>query len=152
MYVHHKHLNFSLNILTPLRRRKTIPPEKTWIQEKIAQIPIAIAGIRAAGGFASLAHITTYKGWQNKLDSLLTSLTKQGLTHIEAFSSEISTTAHKIIAAAAQKFGLTMTGGSDSHGDNKPYAILGQLWSSMASAYSAVHAWTKDQSHLRGST
>ena len=83
----------------------------------------AIAGIRAAGGIAVLAHPAYGNGDQlilgEEMDSRLRRLTGFGLQGLEAFYSGFTDKISREMLAFAERYGLYVTAGSDYHGKNK---------------------------------
>jgi predicted metal-dependent phosphoesterase TrpH len=91
--------------------------------------PTLIEGIErisAAGGLASLAHpVRLPRADRASLEALLPSLIEAGLGGIEVYHSEHTEEDVALYLALAEQFGLTVTGGSDFHGENKPAISLG---------------------------
>ena len=79
-----------------------------------------IEKINKAGGIAVLAHPCCY--WTFNLDEFIGSLTKLGLEGVEVYypyngmRSVVKFHSHNKVAYIAEKYGLIMTGGSDTHG------------------------------------
>lgn len=101
----------------------------------IAFVPLpvveAIHLITVAGGRAVLAHLPTLgKKWRTHFLPQLKNLQEAGLWGVETFSAEISEEDHALVEEEAVRLGLVPTGGSDSHGTLKPYAMLGDVWRS----------------------
>jgi 3',5'-nucleoside bisphosphate phosphatase len=78
----------------------------------------AIHAIRAAGGIASLAHF--YEAPTHL--PLLRELQGEGLNGIESHHRSFDAAAREAVSAVAQQLGLVETGGTDYHGDLRPYA------------------------------
>lgn len=91
--------------------------------DKYYQAPAdAIALIRNAGGVAVLAHpmITL-------VDELIPSMAKAGLQGLEAYYHNATKTVTKFYVSLARKYGLLLTGGSDSHGKLRDYTDIGTV-------------------------
>lgn len=79
-----------------------------------------IEKINKAGGIAVLAHPCCY--WTFNLDEFIGSLTKLGLEGVEVYypyngmRSVVKFHSRNKVAYIAEKYGLIMTGGSDTHG------------------------------------
>src|SRR5262249_17365661 len=71
-----------------------------------------IARVHEAGGIASLAHPALVKR-----DEWIPDLVESGLDALEAYHSEHDADDTARYLAAAQRFGLAVSGGSDYHGD-----------------------------------
>lgn len=85
----------------------------------------AIELIRQAGGVAVLAHPILYNLPESELKKLATFLKAAGLTGIEAIYSTYRSGDEIQIRRIAKECGLLISGGSDFHGENKPYIHLG---------------------------
>jgi hypothetical protein len=85
----------------------------------------AMALIRDAGGIPVLAHPGVTLDPAIDLDRLLTDLVPMGLGGIEVYYPDHNTAQTARYAAAARRYGLLMTGGSDFHGSLKPEIQLG---------------------------
>jgi predicted metal-dependent phosphoesterase TrpH len=95
------------------------------VEREEPSIPEGIRRIRDAGGMASLAHPVRLKKRGADLEDFVASLMDAGLQGIEVFHSEHGPADCAEYAAAARRFGLIETGGSDYHGDAKPAVRLG---------------------------
>ncbi|MFP4104598.1 MAG: PHP domain-containing protein [Phycisphaerae bacterium] len=86
----------------------------------------AIESITAAGGTAVLAHPVQLK-YNNHLhlETTIRSLQSVGLGGIEVYHSDHSPEQTALYMSLARRLDLTMTGGSDFHGQNKPDVSLG---------------------------
>jgi predicted metal-dependent phosphoesterase TrpH len=83
--------------------------------------------IRAAGGIPVLAHPSLIPCRSNdELAGLVASLCKIGLKGLEVYYTEHSRQAVALYMALAEKFGLTVTGGSDFHGRLTPHVKMGK--------------------------
>lgn len=80
----------------------------------------AIAVLRAAGGLCVMAHPQQMDSDLSRLPALLDILVPMGLDGLEAYYPTHSSKARRKIIAAAEHYGLVLTGGSDFHGDIRP--------------------------------
>lgn len=88
----------------------------------------AIQMIREAGGVASLAHPKQLKVPQGEVFEVeIKKLADEGLSGVEVYSSCQSPAEAAYYKKIANRFGLTVTGGSDFHGGNKPDVELGLM-------------------------
>jgi 3',5'-nucleoside bisphosphate phosphatase len=83
-----------------------------FVQRKSISPATAIAGIRAAGGIASLAH----SGKRADVFELLQTLMTSGLEAVEVYHRMHSIKQQKRLKDFARKNNLLITGGSDCHG------------------------------------
>ena len=84
----------------------------------------AIAVLRAAGGLCILAHPQQLDPDLKQLPALLDVLVPMGLDGLEAYYPTHSSRTRRKIIAAAEQYGLVLTGGSDFHGDIRPGTTL----------------------------
>ena len=83
--------------------------------------------IRAAGGVPVLAHPGLIPcPRKDELADLVASLCKIGLKGMEVYYTEHSPQAVAFYMSLAEKFGLTVTGGSDFHGQLTPHVQMGK--------------------------
>lgn len=85
----------------------------------------AIALIHQAGGLAFVAHPTLYHLDETSFHTLFSQLKAAGLDGIEAIYSTYSPDDTRKMKAFAKQYDLLISGGSDFHGENKPYLHLG---------------------------
>lgn len=86
-----------------------------------------IAKIKNGGGVTSLAHpIRLGKRDHREEESLIAAIVDLGLDAIEVFHSDHTALDSDRYLGIARKYGLRVTGGSDFHGDNKPFITLGR--------------------------
>lgn len=106
--------------------RKYLNPDRPYYRKRETVLPAeAIAAIRHAGGFPSLAHPCQYKlGWKG-LEELISLLKENGLMGIECFHSSNYGEESSRLRSLANKYGLIPTGGSDFHGAAKPDIDIG---------------------------
>lgn len=84
----------------------------------------AINMIHRAGGIAVLAHPGQIAPEVNFLPLLIRQLVECGLDGLEIYYPGYSSTVQHNLRKLARKFNLIVTGGSDYHGANKPYAQM----------------------------
>jgi hypothetical protein len=84
----------------------------------------AIAVLRAAGGLCILAHPQQLDPDLKQLSALLDVLVPMGLDGLEAYYPTHSSRTRRKIVAAAEHYGLVLSGGSDFHGDIRPGTTL----------------------------
>lgn len=83
--------------------------------------------IQAAGGIPVLAHPALIPcGRNDELDDLVASLCKIGLKGLEVYYTEHPPQAVALYMNLAEKYGLTVTGGSDFHGQLTPHVKMGK--------------------------
>ena len=85
----------------------------------------AIDLIHQAGGLAFIAHPTLYHLDTTSYHTLFSTLKAAGLDGIEAIYSTYSPDDTRKMKAYAKQYDLLISGGSDFHGENKPYIHLG---------------------------
>lgn len=93
-------------------------------REKVHPVQ-AIRLIREAGGIPVLAHPPLYKLAPKELEKLVAALSQQGLLGIEAIYSTYNRADENQMRSLAKSYHLSISGGSDFHGKNKPYIDLG---------------------------
>ena len=81
--------------------------------------------IQQAGGIPILAHPVLYHMKKAQLEQLIQELIPYGLKGMEVYYSTYDRGQTKDMKNLADEYGLVATGGSDYHGDNKPYIHLG---------------------------
>lgn len=80
----------------------------------------AVRLILDAGGIPILAHPILYHMSKDGLEQLVSTLTDAGLAGIEAIYSTYNAAEERQIRSLAAKYQLSISGGSDFHGANKP--------------------------------
>ena len=95
-----------------------VPREKITPQEGVELI-------HHANGKAVLAHPVLYHMSDDRLSELITDCLSCGLDGIEALYSTYQPGDERYIRRLAEEYGLAVSGGSDSHGSNKPHIRLG---------------------------
>lgn len=97
----------------------------------------AIRLIHGAGGKAFLAHLhLTKKG--GKLEEYVKELKGYGLDGIEGYYTEYDEAMEAEYRALAKKYGLSLSGGTDFHGSNKPHIKLGVGYGNLKIPYSLL--------------
>lgn len=81
--------------------------------------------IHEAGGLAILAHPLLYGYGLDEIETMVASLSKLGLDGIEALYSLNNADDERNILKLADKYNLTISGGSDFHGENKAHISMG---------------------------
>jgi 3',5'-nucleoside bisphosphate phosphatase len=95
---------------------------KGYVYRREPEFAEGVAGIRKAGGIASLAHPVRVRG---DVPMLLPELRNCGLNAIEAYHSDHEPEDTRLYLSLAVRYGLMVTGGSDFHGSVKPGVHLG---------------------------
>jgi predicted metal-dependent phosphoesterase TrpH len=99
---------------------------KGYVQRQEVPIAEAIERVVAAGGVASMAHpVRVAKNNWDTLAEYVGSMSRMGMKAIEVFHSDHTPENVAYYQSLASRFGLTVTGGSDFHGGNKPLISLG---------------------------
>lgn len=98
---------------------------KAWVGREEPTLAEALERLRIAGALSSLAHpVRISRDWK-RLDQLIAEYAGRGLNAIECYHSEHSAEDIAQLSALANRHGLTLTGGSDFHGDTKPGVNIG---------------------------
>jgi len=99
---------------------------RAFAQRQEVPIAEAIAHLRNAGGIASMAHpARVAKNHWETLNVWVGELAGLGMQAIEVHHSDHSPEGVAYYSSLAERYGLTITGGSDFHGGNKPQIRLG---------------------------
>lgn len=96
-----------------------------FVPKKLSTPDQAIRGILAAGGIPVLAHPLLYHMPEQELEALIGELKESGLKGIEAIHSSNTGNDEQNLRLLAQKMNLSISGGSDFHGKNKPLIQMG---------------------------
>jgi predicted metal-dependent phosphoesterase TrpH len=97
-----------------------------YVQRQEVPVNEALERVVAAGGVASLAHpIRVARNDWDTLDVWVGKMAEAGMRGIEVFHSDHTPENVAFYQSLAKKYKLTMTGGSDFHGANKPSIDLG---------------------------
>lgn len=102
--------------------------------------------INSSGGISTLAHPLLYKMSQRRLEEVLNSLVKGGLSGIEAYYSTHTPSDVNYIKELAAKYKLKLSGGSDFHGKNKPKIDLGSGYGKLEVPYTVLEGLKKEHS------
>lgn len=86
-----------------------------------------IGRIRDAGGLTSLAHARRLnKPDRSEEERIIRGFVDAGLDALEVYHSDHDASSRSRYTNLARKYNLSMTGGSDFHGDHKPDVLLGR--------------------------
>ena len=96
-----------------------------FVPKKLSSPHQSIHGILDAGGIPVLAHPLLYHMPDPELRALIRELKGSGLKGIEAIHSSNSGNDERNLRLLAQEMGLSISGGSDFHGKNKPLIQMG---------------------------
>ncbi len=97
-----------------------------WVPRHLPSPQEAIAAIHAAGGVAVWAHpILRDANERAFLTRACRKMSAWGLDALEGYYSLFSARETEMITETAEKFGLSLSGGSDFHGENSPNIVLG---------------------------
>ena len=111
------------------------------VEHRWAELPEAIAWIRAAGGRAVLAHPGRYKVAPMALRELLTEFRDAGGDGIEVLSPSHTAAQVTDFACYARRLGLLASSGSDYHGPGESYVDLGDMPSLPSGVTPVWHDW-----------
>ncbi len=95
----------------------------------------AIELIRGAGGIPVLAHPLLYKLPMDELETLVKRLAEHGLGGLEAIYSSNTGDDEQIVRKLAMRYHLSISGGTDFHGRNKPELQIGTGRGNMEISY-----------------
>lgn len=95
---------------------------KGYVYRQEPQFAEGVERIRNAGGIASLAHPVRVQG---DVTTLMPELCDVGLNAIEAYHSDHTPDHRALYLDLAERYGLSVTGGSDFHGSVKSGVMLG---------------------------
>lgn len=87
--------------------------------------PEAVSLIREAGGIAVAAHLHLIKLPDPELKEYLKTLIPYGLDGVEGYYTDYTSDIQERYQAMASELGLTISGGTDYHGANKPHITIG---------------------------
>lgn len=108
-----------------------VPKDKIGLEEGIALV-------HEAGGAAVVAHPLTLGHEMVEMAGVFARLRGLGLDGAECWYPQHTTEQARALAALARRAGLTVTGGSDFHGDTKPNNHLGQAFGGCPAPLSIV--------------
>lgn len=86
----------------------------------------AVSVIREAGGVPVVAHLHLIKQSDEQVRALLTSLIPHGLGGVEGYYTDYTPDMEERYRGMAAQLGLTLSGGTDYHGKNKPHISIGR--------------------------
>ena len=86
----------------------------------------AVSLIREAGGIAVAAHLHLIKMPDPELKEYLKSLIPYGLDGVEGYYTDYTEDMNTRYRTMAKELGLTISGGTDYHGANKPHISIGR--------------------------
>ena len=99
--------------------------QRYFVARKTLDIDTAVEAIVQSGGVPVLAHPFQYKKNDAELRELIERCMDNGLSGIECRYSGYDAEQIRYLEKLAEEYGLLKTGGSDFHGENKPYIGLG---------------------------
>lgn len=100
--------------------------------------PEAISLIREAGGIAVAAHLHLIKLPDDPLREYLRSLIPYGLDGVEGYYTDYTPDMNERYRAMAKELKLTISGGTDYHGANKPHISIGTGRGNLEIPYSVL--------------
>lgn len=100
----------------------------------------AVKLILQAEGIPILAHPILYHMSDERLETLVSQLKEAGLMGIEAIYSTYNASEERQIRRLAEAYHLTVSGGSDFHGENKPGLDLAVGYGKLFVPYSVLEA------------
>ena len=98
----------------------------------------AVSLIREAGGIAVAAHLHLIKMPDDQLKEYLKELIPYGLDGIEGYYTDYTPDMQARYQAMAKELGLTISGGTDYHGANKPHIAIGKGKGNLEIPYSVL--------------
>ena len=109
--------------------------------------PEAVSLIRQAGGIAVAAHLHLIKLPDDALKAYLQTLIPYGLDGVEGYYTDYTPAMQTRYQAMAKELGLTISGGTDYHGANKPHIAIGKGRGELAIPYTVLQG-LKDRHRL----
>lgn len=100
--------------------------------------PEAVTLIREAGGIAVAAHLHLMKLPDPELKAYLKTLIPYGLDGVEGYYTDYTPDMNRRYRAMAEELGLTISGGTDYHGANKPHISIGTGRGNLQIPYSVL--------------
>ena len=100
--------------------------------------PEAVSLIREAGGIAVAAHLHLIKLPDEQLKEYLKTLIPYGLEGVEGYYTDYTPDMEQRYRAMAKELGLTISGGTDYHGANKPHISIGKGRGNLEIPYSVL--------------
>jgi len=98
----------------------------------------AVSLIREAGGIAVAAHLHLIKMPDDPLREYLRGLIPYGLDGVEGYYTDYTPDMEQRYRAMAKELGLTISGGTDYHGANKPHITIGSGRGDLEIPYSVL--------------
>ena len=112
--------------------------------------PEAVSLIHEAGGIAVAAHLHLIKMPDDALREYLKSLIPYGLDGVEGYYSDYTPDMEQRYRAMAKELGLTISGGTDYHGANKPHIAIGKGKGDLQILYSVLEGLKERHRMVRG--
>ncbi len=112
--------------------------------------PEAVSLIREAGGIAVAAHLHLIKMEDEPLKEYLKSLIPYGLEGVEGYYTDYTDDMNRRYRAMAKELGLTISGGTDYHGANKPHISIGRGKGDLEIPYSVLEGLRERHRLVRG--
>lgn len=112
--------------------------------------PEAVSLIKEAGGIAVAAHLHLIKMEDEPLKEYLKTLIPYGLEGIEGYYTDYTPDMERRYRAMAKELGLTISGGTDYHGANKPHITIGQGRGNLEIPYCVLDGLRERHKAVRG--
>ena len=110
----------------------------------------AISLIKEAGGIAVAAHLHLIKMEDEALKEYLKSLIPYGLEGVEGYYTDYTPDMNRHYRAMARELGLTISGGTDYHGANKPHIAIGKGRGNLEIPYSVLEGLKERHRQVHG--
>lgn len=111
---------------------------RAYLPKEVLRPEEAVSVLSSLGATVCLAHPMLQKLPEGWLEAFIERLLPCGLTAIEAYHSEHTQADSRRCLELARHYGLTISGGSDYHGTNKPRIRLGTGYGSLRVPYSVL--------------
>lgn len=111
---------------------------RAYLPKEVLRPEEAVSVLSSLGATVCLAHPLLQKLPEGWLEAFIERLLPCGLTAIEAYHSEHTQADSRRCLELARHYGLTISGGSDYHGTNKPRIRLGTGYGSLRVPYSVL--------------
>jgi predicted metal-dependent phosphoesterase TrpH len=105
---------------------------QAYVERDEPSLDEGIAKILEAGGLASLAHPVRLTNHRPVLEKAVADMCDMGLRAIEVYHSDHAPEDVEFFTKLASRYGLSITGGTDFHGANKPGLALGTGYGNVA--------------------
>ena len=112
--------------------------------------PEAVSLIREAGGIAVAAHLHLIKLPDDPLREYLRSLIPYGLDGVEGYYTDYTPDMNERYRAMAKELKLTISGGTDYHGANKPHISIGTGRGNLEIPYSVLEGLRQRHHDITG--